>query len=101
MNLTLHASKAMARFIKKRSKIDIDRLPCDDPALVGRVPIQSTPVNVAWQLHVIQTNRDYNDQVVIAMEAFSRYQILIPVTWDMGMKEIESILLTRWMEELL
>lgn len=101
MNLTLHASKAMARFIKKRSKVEIERLPCDVPALVGRVPIQSSPVNLAWQLHVIQTNRDYNDQVILAMEAFSRYQILIPVTWDMGLKEVEAILLERWMEELL
>lgn len=101
MNLTLHASKAMVRFIKQRSKIEIARLPCDDPARVGRVPIQSSPVNLAWQLHVIQTNRDYNDQVVLAMEAFSRYQILIPVTWDMGLKEVETILLDRWLEELL
>ena len=101
MNVTLHASKAMARFIKKRSKIEIERLPCDDPALVGRVSIQSSPINVAWQLHVIQTNRDYNDQVILAMEAFSRYQMLIPVTWDMGLKEIEAILLDRWLEELL
>jgi len=44
---------------------------------------------------VIQTNRDYNDQVILAMEAFSRYQILIPVTWDIDLKEIEAILLKR------
>lgn len=46
MNLTLHASKAMARFIKKQSKIEIERLLCDDPALVDRVPNQSSPVNL-------------------------------------------------------
>lgn len=101
MQVTFHASKPMTRFLKKRSGVELTRLPCEDLALVGRVPLQSSPLHVAWQLHIIQTNRDHGDQVLLAMEAFSRYQILIPVTWTMGMREIESTLMHRWLEELL
>lgn len=101
MQVTFHASKPMARFLKKRSGVELTRLPCDDPAVVGRVPLHSSPMHVAWQLHVIQTNRDHGDQVVLAMEAFSRYQIFIPVVWNMGMKEVEAALMQRWLEELL
>lgn len=101
MQVTFHASKPMARFLKKRSGVELTRLPCDDSAQVGRVPLRSSPMHVAWQLHVIQTNRDHGDQVVLAMEAFSRYQIFIPVVWDMGIKEIEAAVMQRWLEELL
>ena len=62
MQVTFYASKPMARLLKKRSGVELTQLSCDDPALVGRVPLQSTTLHVAWQLHVIQTNRDHGDQ---------------------------------------
>lgn len=102
MKVTFYATKPMARFLKRLSGITPERLPCDDPKLVGRVPLMSSPLHVAWQLHVVETNRDHRDQVIIAMEAFSRYVILIPVTWQIrGLADLEAAVMDRWLEELM
>lgn len=102
MKVTFYATKPMARYVKRLSGLTLDRLPCDDPKLVGRVPLMSSPLHVAWQLHVVETNRDHKDQVIIAMEAFSRYVILIPVTWKLRvLSDLEATVMDRWLEELM
>ena len=101
MRVTFYATKPMARFLKRVSGLTLDRLPCDDPKLVGRVPLMSSPLHVAWQLHIVQTNLDHRDEVIIAMQAFSRYVILIPVTWQIqGIAGVEAPVMDRWLEEL-
>lgn len=102
MNVTFYATKPMARFLKRCFGMQVERLPCDDPKAVGRVPLLSSPTHVAWQLHVVQTNRDHRDEVIIAIEASSRYVVLIPADWRLRtVDDLESLLMDRWIEELL
>lgn len=62
----------------------------------------SSPEHLASQLHVVETNRDRSDQVIIAMETFSRYVILIPVTWQIcKMADLEAAVMERWLEALM
>lgn len=98
MNLIISLSNAMTRWLK----LSLPRLPSQDGKRIGTQVLHTNTQQVAWQCHVIKHGPRANPYfTVIAMEAYSRYVILIPFSYVPNQAEFEQILLERWGNEAL
>ena len=98
MNLIFSLSNAMSRWLT----LSLPRLPSADGKRIGTQMLRTDTQQVAWQCHVI-THGSHKRRyfTVIAMEAYSRYVILIPFAHVPHQAEFEQRLLERWGNEAL
>lgn len=98
MNLIFSISNAMSRWLK----VSLPRLPSHDGKRIGTQKLHTDTTQVAWQCHVISHGPRSNPYfTVIAMEAYSRYVILLPFDRVPNQAEFEQMLLERWGNEAL
>lgn len=98
MNLIISVSNAMARWLN----VSLPRLPSLDGKRIGTQPLHTDTTQVSWQCHVLSHGPRANPYfTVLAMEAYSRYLIMIPFTAPPTQAEFEQVLLERWGNEAL
>ncbi|WP_392339465.1 DUF6933 domain-containing protein [Moritella marina] len=91
MKIQISASNALCKWMK----LDLDRIPSIDGKRIGTQTITTDAETLAWQCHVIKNhNNDYNG-TVIAVEARSRYVIIIPDLVPLTQAEFEELFLGR------
>lgn len=98
MNLIISLSNAMTRWLK----LSLPRLPSLDGKRIGTQILHTDTQQLTWQCHVINHGPRSNPYfTVIAMEAYSRYVIMLPFTIRPTQAEFEQTLLERWGNEAL
>ena len=98
MNLIISLSNPMTRWLK----LSLPRLPSLDGKRVGTQVLHTDTTQVAWQCHVLEHGPTHNPYfTVLAMEAHSRYVILLPFDIAPSQAEFEQVLLERWGNEAL
>ena len=90
------ASKAFCRWIKQ----DFPRLRPFENTKLGVQSITSNKQQVSWQLHVIAKPSSPHLKTVIAVEAHSRFTILMPYAYPPSIKEFEAEFSRRWVAGL-
>lgn len=98
MNVLLSVSNALAKWLKQ----ELPRIPSADGKSIGTQPLHSDEQSVAWQCHIVNPKRypGYRTAMIIAVEAQSRYTILLPVESRLSQEELEKLLITRWAKEI-
>ncbi|ABD82947.1 hypothetical protein [Saccharophagus degradans] len=91
------ASKAMANWLK----LDAPRIPSPDGKRVGTQPLTTNAQQICWQCHVIENRPRSGLFTVLAVEAFSRYTLIIPYPGRPRLEDLENEILRRWANELL
>lgn len=98
MNLIISLSKPMSRWLN----LSLPRLPSLDGQRVGTQVLHTDTTQVAWQCHVLEHGPKSNPYfTVLAMEAHSRYLIMLPFDVPPSQAEFEQVLLERWGNEAL
>lgn len=98
MNLIFSLTHSMVRWLK----VSLPRLPSHDGKRIGTQILHTDTRQVAWQCHVLTHGPQYNPYfTVVAMEAHSRYVILLPFSAAPTRAEFEQVLLERWGNEAL
>jgi len=96
MNIIISASNALAKWLG----LELPRIPSPDGNKVGTQSLQSADDLVSWQCHIISNQYRSRDKTIIAVEAHSRYALLIPCSARLTVEQFEQELLNRWLNEL-
>jgi len=97
MKLIISASHAFAKWFK----LDFPCLPSPDGEKIGTQPLLSNSNTLAWQCHVIKGKPRSQGNIVIAVEAYSRYTLLMPCLIRPSQAGFESMLERRWGEDII
>ncbi|MDX1266776.1 MAG: hypothetical protein R3311_05385 [Oceanisphaera sp.] len=99
MDIIISASNALTKWMQ----LTLPRLPSPDGKRIGTQPLSTGFAQVAWQCHLLEhgNKRGARYHTVIAVEAYSRYAILLPFTQPPTQVELEKVLLERWGNEAL
>lgn len=100
MRFTLNCSKTLARVLKRTSGLSLERLVEPDTARIGTQSIFSEPESLSWQCQYVSTSYQSDSGYVIAVEAHSRYAIVLPFLFPPSCEEIDQALKRRWAEEV-
>ena len=95
MQLLFSCSNALVKWLK----LDFPRIPSPDGKKVGTQTIVTDANTMAWQCHVIQNfyhRGGYTEYTVIAVEAHSRYTILMPYEIAPTQDELANELVRQW-----
>lgn len=99
VNFIISASKAFTKWMK----IDLPRIPSPDGKRIGRQPINSDETTLSWQVSAVDLApygpRVVPERTIIAVEAYSRYCIIIPGVHPMPQDAFEKMLMERWAHE--
>lgn len=101
VQLMISASKVLAKWMK----VELPRLPNSANNQIGRQRLTTSETAMAWQCHVIGPKRFDNIKsntkgTVIAVEAFSRYCLIMPGLAPMTPAELEEQLKRRWSNDI-
>lgn len=96
MQIVISATNAFAKWLK----IELPRIPSPDGKRIGTQPLESSEQTLAWQCHVVRAHSRAVSGTVIAVEARSRYTLLIPLDGPPSAAEFEKMLRRRWANEL-
>ena len=99
MEILIAASNALAKWLR----LELPRLPSPDGKRIGTQPLTTGFGRVSWQCHLVEHGRPggLRHYTVIAVEAHSRYALLLPFFEPPTQAELESMLLERWGNEAL
>ncbi|MBE0438567.1 MAG: amino acid adenylation [Gammaproteobacteria bacterium] len=90
------ASNALCKWLKS----DLPRLPTSDGKQIGIQPLVTDANTVSWQCHVIFTDSWRQHATVIAVEANSRFTLLIPFDDVPTQQKLEQLICEQWANEL-
>jgi len=96
MNTIISTSKALTKWLN----IDIPRMPSPDGKRIGTQPLVTDSHTISWQCHVIQNRYKGGGFTVIAVEAYSRFTLLLPFDYAPTQEELQAQLLEAWIMEL-
>lgn len=96
MNVIISASKALNDWLE----LDLPRLPATEGHHLGRQRLHSDEATLSWQCHILRSGRDMGPALCIAVEAHSRYTILLPFETRPDQEGLEKALLHRWAKEM-
>lgn len=96
-SIVFSASTALAKWLE----LDAPRLPSPDGKQVGTQPIVTNERQISWQCHVIENRSRTGLYTVIAVEAYSRYVLLMPFPGRPRIEDLENEILRRWANEML
>lgn len=91
MKIQISASNALCKWMK----LDLDRITSIDGKRIGTQTITTDAETLAWQCHVIKNHSNDSNGTVIAVEARSRYVIIIPDLAPPTQAEFEELFLGR------
>ena len=89
------ASNALCKWLK----LDAPRLPVGDGQRVGVVPLITDSEMISWQCHVMYTDSWRARATVIAVEARSRFTLLIPFDVVPSQDKLELLICEQWANE--
>ncbi|HDY84264.1 MAG TPA: hypothetical protein ENH74_01085, partial [Methylophaga sp.] len=90
------ASNALSKWLK----LDFPRLPVGEGQRVGVVPLLTNSEMISWQCHVMFTDSWRERATVIAVEAHSRFTLLIPFDVVPSQDKLEQVICEQWANEL-
>lgn len=96
MNVLISATNAFTKWLK----LDLPHIPSTDGKRIGTQPLVSDEGTLAWQCHVLHAHNRASSGTVIAVEARSRYTILISLDEPPSAAEFEKMLRRRWANEM-
>lgn len=96
VTVVISATKALEKWLGR----EIPRMPSADGKRVGTQPLVTDSHTVSWQCHVVENRPGSGLYTVIAVEAHSRYAILIPFDRRPTLKEFWIELERAWGEQL-
>jgi len=96
MKTIISTSKALTKWLN----IDIPRMPSPDGKRIGTQPLVTDSHTISWQCHVIQNRFKQGGFMVIAVEAYSRFTLLLPFDYAPTQEELQAELLEAWVMEL-
>ncbi len=88
----ISASNALTKWLK----IELPRLPDPDGKRIGTQPLVTDSETISWQCHVVQNGYRRDGFTVIAVEAYSRFTLLIPFEFAPTQKEFQEQFCDRW-----
>lgn len=99
MDIIISSSNALSKWMQ----LTLPRLPSPDGKRIGIQPLVTGFTQVAWQCHLLEhgSKQRVRYHTVIAVEAYSRYAILLPFTQPPTQPGLENVLLERWGNEAL
>ncbi|MFP2767809.1 hypothetical protein [Oceanisphaera sp. KMM 10153] len=99
MNIIISASNALSKWMQ----LTLPRLPSPDGKRIGTQPLTTGFAQIAWQCHLQEHGgkAGLRYHTAIAVEAYSRYAILLPFAQPPTQVELEKALLERWGNEAL
>lgn len=100
MQVILSASRALATKIKRDLGHELPRITSLDGKNIGTQSLHSDPQQVAWQCQYVPAFYRARHGTVIAIEAFSRYTLLIPAHEQIDTAQMEKSFLKRWVKDL-
>ena len=90
------ASNALCKWLK----LNLPRLPVGEGQRVGVVPLLTNSEMITWQCHVMFTDSWRERATVIAVEAHSRFTLLIPFDVVPSQDKLEKVICEQWANEL-
>lgn len=96
MNVIFSISNALCKWLK----LDLPRFPVESGQQPGVMPLVTDGETISWQCHVIFTNSWRLRATVIAVEAQSRFTLLLPFDLKPSQAQLEQRLCESWAEEL-
>lgn len=96
VNIVISAGNSLCKWLK----IDPPRLPSPDGKRIGTQSLQNTQTNQHWQCQAIQ-QRGNPYTLVIAVEAQSRFSIILPFARVPSQDEFEEEFLAHMMKKLI
>ena len=100
MQIHLSASRTLATKIKRDLGHELPRIASLDGKNIGTQPLRSDTQQIAWQCQFVPAFYRADHGTVIAIEAFSRFTLLIPSDGHIVTTQLERTLMNRWMEDL-
>ncbi|OIN04331.1 hypothetical protein [Oceanisphaera psychrotolerans] len=99
MDIFISASNALTNWLG----VTLPKIPSPDGKRVGTQPLSTGFARVSWQCHLVEHGNKgaRRHHTVIAVEAYSRYAILLPFSLRPTQDELEQVLLERWGNEAL
>lgn len=92
MKIIISGSKALNKWLN----LDLPRLPSPDGKRVGTQPLVTDSDTISWQCHVVQNYYKQGAYTVIAVEAYSRFTLLMPFDVAPTQEEFEQRFCDHW-----
>ncbi len=83
-------------FLAKWLKADLARLPVEPGKQIGVNTVMSDSTKMCWQVHIIDNSYGSRHKTLIAVEANSRFTVLIPVVLKLSVDELSARLKMEW-----
>lgn len=96
MKILLSSSNRLNKWLK----LDLPRIPSPDGKRVGTQPLITNDETISWQCHVVSNRYGGDRYTVIAVEAYSRFTLLLPFDFAPTQAELEQKICQRWTQEL-
>lgn len=97
MKVLISASNELSKWM---GLDDLPRLPHPTGKQVGVTPLITNADTIAWQCHVLRPHSRVQQGIIIAVEAHSRYTLLIPTAQPPTQMVFEELLAQHWLQNL-
>lgn len=101
MRIHLSASRALSSKVKSSLGYEPPRMASADGKNIGTQSLHSDARDVYWQCQYVRAFYGARHGAVIAVEAFSRYTLLLPFNEPLTASRVEAALIQRWIEDWL
>ena len=96
MKIIISASNAFAKWLK----LDLPRIQSTDGKKIGTQSLITDSDSMSWQCHVIRIHSRSVKATVIAIEANSRYAIIMPYSFTPSQETFETDLSRLWANQM-
>lgn len=86
--------------LNKWLKLDLPRIPSPDGKRIGTQPLLTDAATLSWQCHVVENAYQSGKYTVIAVEAYSRFTMLLPFDYAPKQDELQQALCLQWIYSL-
>jgi len=90
------ASNALNKWLK----LDLPRLPSPDGKRIGTQSLITDAKAISWQCHVVSNTYNGHFYTVIAVEAYSRFTLLLPFDFAPTQNELQERICQQWTHSL-
>ncbi len=96
MKLLLSFSNKLTRYLH----LNLPRQGSAEAKDIGKKPLHSDTGTFAWQCHIVENGGSTSSRSLVAVEAYSRYCIIIPLTLQLEQEDLIQQLNYRWSTEM-
>jgi len=87
---------SISNALNKWLTLNLERIPSPDGKKIGIQPLITNSHTISWQCHVIKNSYNSDLHTVIAVEAYSRFTLLLPFPYTPSKEELEDIICHEW-----